>query len=106
MSNGETDPELNLGAESLGAFRKWRSTNTFVDTAGDSAPESVHSRSSSMGSLDGISPGAGQDVTAADKGRLVRAMSTISIIQPIASGADVDFDMYRPRHSTAKWNPV
>ena len=101
-TNVESKAEIN---------RKWRSSNNFLDPATHSEPS--RSRSSSMGSLDGIScsltmtssPPASIDNGG---GKLVRAMSTISIIQPtVASNVpEVDYDTYKKRHSTAQWNPV
>jgi len=91
--------------------RKWRSSNNFLDPATHSEPS--RSRSSSMGSLDGIScsltmTSSSPSTIDHGRGRLVRAMSTISIIQPtLASNVtEIDYDTYKKRHSTAQWNPT
>lgn len=101
-SNAENKVEIN---------RKWRSSNNFLDPTTHSEPS--RSRSSSMGSLDGIScsltiPSSPPNSEDNGRGKLVRAMSTISIIQPtVASNVkEIDYDTYKKRHTTAPWNPV
>lgn len=120
--------KLNDSIKDPASVRKWKSTSNFhPDSA--SSTEAERSRSSSLGSLDEItsttssasSSGQGSSGSSSSGNHSSASMlenlpkkdhsaSVISLIQPIVpidlNDKEKDYDMYRPRHSTAQWNPV
>ncbi len=110
--------------------RKWKSTSNFqavisCDPAAMEVIERINrSRSNSMGSLstdEAMSSSASCSSKASsshnqsiyppprlpEESELDHAVSTVSIIQQIIPDSqEKEYDMYRPRHSTAQWNPV
>ena len=112
------------------SVRKWKSTSNFHQQDSASSTEAERSRSSSLGSLDEItsttssasSSGQGSSGSSTSghhssatlpenvTNKKDHSASVISLIQPIicidSDDKEKDYDMYRPRHSTAQWNPV
>ena len=105
------------------SVRKWKSTSNFHQQDSASSTEAERSRSSSLGSLDEItstssgvsasssSGKSNQSVTTTESvPKKDQSVSIISLIQPIippgTNDKEKDYDMYRPRHSTAQWDPV
>lgn len=123
QSKGGVVAKSSDGKDPSGSVRKWKSTSNFhqQDSVSSTEAERSRSRSSSMGSLDEItstssgcstSGKSNQSVTMTDQQvpKKDQSASIISLIQPImlpgTSDSEKDYDMYRPRHSTAQWNPV
>lgn len=103
--------------------RKWKSTSNFQTVIKDPATASSkramlmerstnnRSRSNSLGSLtdemSSSTSSSSKTSTSIQQPAVMMSedysVSTVSIIQQVS---DKDFDMYRPRHSTAQWDPV
>jgi hypothetical protein len=122
LSEAVKDPSASV--------RKWKSTSNFHQQDSASSTEAERSRSSSLGSLDEITSttssasSSGQGSSGSSTSghhssatipenaapKKDHSSSVISLIQPIISidsdDKEKDYDMYRPRHSTALWNPV
>lgn len=130
LKQGRAAVKLNESIKDPAAsVRKWKSTSNFHHQDSASSTEAERSRSSSLGSLDEItsttssasssgqassgSSSSGNHSSASMLEHLPKkdhSSSVISLIQPIipidVNDKEKDYDMYRPRHSTAQWNPT
>jgi len=131
LKPGKNAAKQNEAAKDPSAsVRKWKSTSNFHQQDSASSTEAERSRSSSLGSLDEITSttssasSSGQGSSGSSSSghhssatipenvapKKDHSASVVSLIQPIISidsdDKEKDYDMYRPRHSTALWNPV
>lgn len=114
------------GIKEPSAPRKWKSTSNFQAGIGNCDPAAMEvierinrSRSNSLGNLTEDKPSSinsASSKTSISQPSTIRPapvaeeaedlyVSTVSIIQHLPD-KETDYDMYRPRHSTAQWNPV
>lgn len=121
QSKGGVVKQVETGKDPANSVRKWKSTSNFHnDSASSTEAERSRSRSSSMGSLDEITSTSSGSSTSGKSSQSAamteqvpkkdHSVSNISLIQPIIPPGTIDnekdYDMYRPRPSTAQWNPV
>ena len=103
-TNRRTNGELST------SVRKWKSSSSFKES---NDIENSRSRSSSLGSLDEISSTSSSSSVKlcnnvlADTSAVVTTLSGIApVIEEFQVLSKSENDLYKPRHSTAQWDPV